>query len=144
MRSSDDAGQICWVDAGADHGICLNMIAVFKNNIVGRVIHVDPWYSKIALITDKRCKIAVSCVQTKTVGIYEGNNSAMPSLEFVPHYEKLMVGDILMSTGQGLVYPQGFAIGSIVDFKVDDVAYQVKVQPLIDLEQLDFVYLVQA
>ena len=141
MRSCDDAGHVCFVDAGAQDGIALNMIAIYKNNIVGRVIHVDPWYSKIALITDKRCKISVSCAQTKTVGIFEGNNSAMPSLEFVPHYEKLAVGDILISTGQGLVYPQGFAVGSIVDFIVDDVAYQVKVQPLIDLEQLDFVYL---
>jgi rod shape-determining protein MreC len=143
MKSFDDAGHVCWVDAGAQHGIHVNMIAIYKNNIIGRVIHVDPLYSQIALITDKRCKIAVSCAQTKTVGIYQGHNDFQPSLEFVPHYEKLAVGDILISTGQGLVYPQGFAIGSIVDFMVDDVAYQVIIQPLIDLQQLDYVYLVQ-
>jgi rod shape-determining protein MreC len=143
MRSFDDAGHVCFVDAGAQHGVNLNMIAVYKNNIVGRVIHVDPWYSQIALITDKRCKIAVSCAQTKTVGIYQGNNSLQPSLEFVPHYEKLMIGDMLMSTGQGLVYPQGFAIGTIEDFAIDDVAYQIKIQPLIDVQQLDYLYLVQ-
>ncbi len=142
MRLFDDAGHFFWVDAGSDHGITNNMIAIYKNNIVGRVIHVDPLYSKIALVTDKRCKIAVSCVKTKTVGVYEGNNSFEPTLEFVPHYEKLKIDDLLISTGQGLVYPQGFAVGSIKKLEVQDVAYKVVIQPLVDLKKLECVYLV--
>ncbi len=142
MRSFDDAGHFYWIDAGANQGINLNMIAMYKNNIIGRVVHVDPLYSKIALVTDKRCKIAVSCAQTKTVGIYEGNNSDAPTLEFVPHYEKLEVDDLVISTGQGLVYPQGFAVGKIKSFEVQDVAYKVVVEPLIDLHTLEFIYLV--
>ena len=144
MRSFDDGGHFYWVDAGSNQGININMIAIYKNNIVGRVIYVDPLYSKIALITDKRCKIAVSCSQAKTVGIYEGNNNFEPSLEFVPHYESLIQDDILISSGQGLVYPQGFAVGSIKSFEVDDVAYKVVVQTLIDLHTLEFIYLVAA
>ncbi len=142
MRSFDDSGHFYWVDAGAHQGITVNMIAIYKNNIVGRVMHVDPLYSKIALVTDKRCKIAVSCAQTKTVGIYEGNNSFEPTLEFVPHYEKLIVDDLLFSTGQGLVYPQGFSIGTIKNFEIQDVAYKVVIQPLIDLHTIEYVYLV--
>lgn len=144
MKSFDDAGHFYWVDAGANQGINVNMIAMYKNNIVGRVIYVDPLYSKVALITDKRCKVAVSCANTKTVGVYEGNNSIEPTLEFVPHYEKLQVDDLLISTGQGLVYPQGFAIGSIKSFEVQDVAYKVVVQPLVDLQAIEFVYLIAA
>lgn len=144
MRSFDDGGHFYWVDAGSNQGINLNMIAMYKNNIVGRVIYVDPLYSKIALVTDKRCKIAVTCSQTKTVGIYQGNNSFEPSLEFVPHYETLALDDILMSSGQGLVYPQGFAVGAIKSFEVCDVAYKVVVQPLIDLHALEFIYLIAA
>lgn len=142
LRSLDDTGHFYWVDAGAKKGITLNMIAVYKNNIIGRVIHVDPLYSKIALITDKRCKVTAMCAHTKAVGIYEGNNSFEPGFDFVPHYETLEVDDLLISTGQGLVYPQGFAVGKIQSFQVQDVAYKVTVQPLIDVQQLDFVYLI--
>ncbi len=144
MRSFDDTGHFYWVDGGSNQGVNLNMIAVYKNNIVGRVICVDPLYSKIALISDKRCKITVSCAQTKTVGIYEGNNNFEPTLEFVPHYEKLKVDDLLISTGQGLVYPQGFAVGAIKNFEVQGVAYKVGVQLLIDLQNIEFVYLITA
>lgn len=144
MRSFNEAGHFYWVNAGSDQGINLNMIAMYKNNIVGRVIHVDPLYSKIALVTDKRCKIAVSCMQSKAIGIYEGNNTFAPSLEFVPHYAHLVAEDLLISTGQGLVYPQGFAVGCIKSFEVQDVAYKVIVQPLIDLQNLEFVYLIMA
>ena len=142
LRSFDDAGHFYWVDAGANKGISCNMIAVYKNNIIGRVIHVDALYSKIALITDKRCKITAACAHTKSVGIYEGNNSFEPSFEFVPHYEALELDDLLIATGQGLVYPQGFAVGKIKSFEVLDVAYKVIVQPLVDVQQLDFVYLI--
>lgn len=142
MRSFDDTGHFFWVDAGEKQGINLNMIAIYKNNIVGRVIHVDQFYSKVALITDKRCKIAVSCTQTKVVGIYEGNNSFEPTLEFIPHYETVVQDDLLISTGQGLVYPQGFAVGSIKNFEIQDVAYKVVIQPLINLRTIDFVYLI--
>ncbi|MBV8661178.1 MAG: rod shape-determining protein MreC [Candidatus Dependentiae bacterium] len=142
MRSFDDRGHFFWIDAGSNQGINLNMIAVYKNNIIGRVIYVDSFYSKIALITDKKCKIAVHCGNTKSIGIYEGNNSFHPTLEFVPHYEKLEVGDLLISTGQGLVYPQGFSVGSIKSFEVQDVAYKVIVEPLIDLQNLQYIYLI--
>lgn len=144
MRSFDDVGHFYWVDAGVHQGIAVNMIAIYKNNIVGRVIHVDPWYSKIALVTDKRCKIAVNCLQTKSVGIYQGNNSFEPTLEFVPHYEKLAIGDLLLSTGQGLVYPQGFAVGTIQSFEVQDVAYKAIVKPLVDIQKIEYVYLIAA
>lgn len=142
MRSFDATGHFYWIDAGSRNGVAVDMIAIYKNTIVGRVVHVDPLYSKIALITDKRCKIAVSCATTKTIGIYQGNNSLNPTLEFVPHYENLQKGDMLISTGQGLVYPQGFAVGKIKYFRVDDVAYTVEIEPLIDLERLRFIYLI--
>ena len=142
MRSLDDVGHIFWVDAGSRHGVTLNMIAVYKNSIVGRVIHVDPSMSKIALITDKRSKIAVCTQTTKAVGILQGNNSDTPTLEFVPHYETLKIDDLVLSTGQGLVYPEGFAVGKIQDFFIDDVAYHIQVAPLLDFKTVQYLYLV--
>lgn len=142
LRSFDDAGHFYWIDAGLNKGISCNMIAIYKNNIIGRVIHVDALYSKVAVVTDKRCKIAVSCANTKVIGIFQGNNNFEPTLEFVPHYETLQADDLVLSSGQGLMYPQGFAVGKIKHFQVQDVAYKIQVEPLVDLEQLDFIYVV--
>ncbi len=142
MRSFDDVGHFFWINAGSRDGVSCNMIALYKNNIVGRVIHVDPLYSKVALITDKRCKIAATCLQTKVVGIYEGHNNFEPTLEFVPHYESIEIGDTVLATGDGLLYPQGFVIGKVRSFQIHDVAYKVFVEPFIDLAKIEFVYLV--
>lgn len=142
MRSFDDAGHFYWVDAGSCAGIRPNMIAIYKNNIVGRVIDVNPVYSKIALVTDKRCKIAAMCLRSKVVGIYQGKNDFVASLEFVPHYENLIMHDLVMSTGQGLMYPQGFALGKVVHFEVEDVEYNIAVESLVDLRTIEYVYLI--
>ena len=142
LRSFDDVGHFCWVGAGSKHGIVQNMIAIYKNNIVGRVVQVNPLYSKIIFITDKRCKIAVACSKTKSAGIYHGNDSFFPTLEFIPHYKKLVEEDLVLSTGQGLVFPQGFSVGKIKSFAVDGATYKAIIQPLIDFEQLDYLYLI--
>ena len=143
MKSFDQTGHYLWIDGGLQQKIEVNMIAVYKNNIVGRVIHVDQLYSKIALITDKRCKISVECLKTKSLGIYEGNNSFDGSLEFVPHYKTLLLEDTLISTGQGLVYPSGFVVGRIKSFYLDDATYKVVIQPSVDIQNLEFMYLIK-
>jgi len=142
MRSFDDAGHFFWVDSGSNHGIAINMIAVCHNNIVGRVIHVDPLISKIALITDQHSKIAVTSLHTKSAGIVCGHNNFIPTLEFIPHYETVEHNDMVISSGQGLVYPQGFAVGQIADFFIYDTAYHININLLVDLQTIQHLYLV--
>jgi len=127
------------VNQGAAHGIETGMVAVYNNCLVGKVEEVYPWYCKVVAITDRSCKVAGYCESTKSAGIHVGSNQlSLTSLERVSHLEKVNDGDLILSSGEGLVFPQGFALGRIKEQKKEGLWYQIGVEPLIDLSKLSY------
>lgn len=132
------------VDKGSIAGIVPDMVAVVHNNLVGRVAAVYPFYSKIVLVTDTSCKVAAYCSNTKSLGIYEGTNKQHEGvLSHVSHLQTMQEGDLILSSGDGLIFPQGFALGTVKKATVNDIYYQVEVTPLIDVAQLSYCFLLQ-
>lgn len=134
-----DDGHYFLIDAGEEQGIKRDMIAIYHNCLIGRVHEVYPLYSKVVAITDKSCKIAAYCAQTKTEGIHEGRNSVeATALKFVSHLKGIAAGDYLLSSGEGGVFPRGFAVGRIDALEPNGLFYEVNVKPLVDLRALHY------
>jgi len=131
------------VDCGSMHGSEVDMVAVYKSCLIGRVEFVYPYYSKIRLITDRCCKVAAYCRASKARGIHEGCNQQLSSLQFVSHLSHLTANDILISSGEGLVFPQGFGIGRLASFEQEGLYYKIVVKPLLKLEELEYCYLIK-
>lgn len=139
------------VDAGANQGVKKDMIALYCNTIIGKVVEVYPWYCKVSLMTDNDCKIAAVCLPneinpTKPVkgvkGIHEGTNSYQTTLRYVSHLEEVNVGYQIFSSGEGLIFPQGFALGTIVAAEKDGLFYVITVEPRVDVQKLDYCMLI--
>lgn len=127
------------IDVGSNKNIKKNMAVVYKKCLVGKVTQVYPFYSKVTLITDPVCKVAVQCAKTKTEGIYQGTKDIHTgTLLHVDHLAKLKIGERVLSSGQGIVFPAGFGIGEIQEFKDTGVHYEVKVKPLLDLSKIAY------
>ena len=136
--------QVLFVGLGSRSGIEKNMVSVYKNCIVGRVAEVYPFYSKVLCITDSRCKVSSRCLKTKSKGICVGKNSSeVLSLNFVEHFNKLKKGDILISDGNGLIFPKGFGLGKIDSFEKNGLVYSVDVKPIIDISSISYCYLMK-
>ncbi|KKP35701.1 MAG: Cell shape-determining protein MreC [candidate division TM6 bacterium GW2011_GWF2_32_72] len=130
------------VDQGSCKGIEKDMVAVYKNILVGRVAEVYPFYSKVVLTTDVSCKVGVDCFATGACGIFEGMNSTeLGCMNYVSHLAKLQKEDLVFSNGGGVVFPKGFALGRIDTFELDGLYYKIKVKPLLDWNSLKYCYL---
>lgn len=144
MRQLTDQQQCYLVDAGSNQGVTVDMVAVFKNCLLGRVSTVYPTYSKIQLITDIGCKVATFCGSTESQGIHEGcNNQHESALNFVSHLDTIKVDDLVISSGSGMVFPRGFLLGSIKQAHIDGLYYAITVIPPIDLNAVDYLYLIK-
>lgn len=144
MKSFLSSENFFLLNKGSSSGVQKDMVAIYKNNLIGKVVEVYPLYSKLILVTDKSCKVAVRCSKTNTKGIHRGNNLSTESkLMYVSHLDELKEGDTLISSGEGLIFPQGFALGKIKIFLKKDVRYKVKVEPLIELSSVEYCYLVK-
>jgi rod shape-determining protein MreC len=144
VKESTPNQQVMIVDKGARHGVKTSMVAVYKNMLLGRVSEVQDWHSKITLITDRLCKIAAYCVKTRAAGIVEGINKADEiQLSYISHLSTVQEGDEVLSSGQGLIFPRGFALGTITRCELNGLYYKVIIKPCIDVASIDFCYLLE-
>lgn len=136
-RTLTSAGHSMLIDAGMAQGVTEHMVAVYKNCIVGVVEQVYPLYSKVRLITDKRCKIAVYGAASRAHGIYEGINDLKEGrVNYMSHLVSLVKDELLLSSGQGLIFPQGFGVARLVSYEQDNLYYKVSAEPLADVDTI--------
>jgi rod shape-determining protein MreC len=136
--------QIIMVSKGSSHGIVKDMVAVYKNNLLGKVVDVYPYYSTVMLVTDKRCNVSVYCSWIKTKGILQGANTIdYTLLTHVDRLKKLRKKELIISSGEGTVFPKGFRLGTVESFEPDGVHYKVIVSPSVDFYDLEYCYLLR-
>lgn len=139
LQHTSENGQYLFIDAGENRGIKKDMVVVYDNCLLGKVTEVYQHFSKVMLITDKECHVAASCVETSARGIHSGTNGVGNSvLEFVSHLDTLKEGDLVISQGEGLIFPRGFGLGRVKAYELDGVQYRVSVEPLLDFSKLTF------
>ena len=144
VKNFSEQSHFYLIDIGANSGAKKDMVAVYKDCIIGKIVETYPYYSKLLLMSDQTCKIAAYCAQSKATGIYQGNNQEWSScLNHVSHLCALEQGELILSSGDGLVFPRGFGLGKVKSFTKDGLFYSVNVDPLVDLHALHYCYLVQ-
>ncbi|MBD3273330.1 hypothetical protein GF385_03210 [Candidatus Dependentiae bacterium] len=126
-----------FINRGKKHNIKKDMVAIYKFQIIGKVIDVFRWYSKVLLITDKKCKIAAHTNNTNAAGICQGINEINKlKFDFVNHFSNLEQDDFVISSGQGLIFPEGFCTGKISQYKKNGLYFNIEISPLIEIKNL--------
>jgi rod shape-determining protein MreC len=103
------------IDRGAHDGMRVGAPVIAAGGLVGQVIEVSPWSSKVRLITDPDSGVAVLVQRTRATGIVRGNIDGRLALEFVDKAKLPKAGDVVLTSGMGGVYPKGLVVGDITD-----------------------------
>ena len=146
MRQSGSGGSFFLVEGGMNKGIHKDTAVVYKNCLVGKVVKVYPCYSKVVLISDPICKVAAYCDATGTQGIYQGSDVELfGALTHVGHLSELQEGDRVFSSGEGMIFPRGFGIGTVSSFikNEGDMQYTIAITPFLDFSTVDYCYVLK-
>ena len=128
------------VNRGTRDGVSKDMVVLFKNHLIGRVSDAYDFYSKVILITDQHCKIAAYTSKTRADGIVHGYNCINRcKLTYVSHLFKIENNDLVISSGQGLVFPEGFCLGKIVQHSLQEKSlyHSVEIEPMVNLATIN-------
>jgi len=112
-RAMPDA-QALIIGAGADKGIRINNPVVTADGIVGKTIAVSAGTSTVQLLTDHNCRISAIDQNTRTLGIIRWKGGRLLEMGDVPVESQLAVGDTVVSSGLGGIFPAGLMIGTVV------------------------------
>jgi rod shape-determining protein MreC len=127
------------INKGQKHGVQKDVAIVTPHGLVGRTIEVAPRYAAVLLITDRRSAVDALVQRTRARGIVVGKSRRLTELRYVDFHEDIRVGDQIISSGLGDVYPKGLLIGTVssVRAKPYGLFHEVEVQPAVDLAKLE-------
>lgn len=127
------------VTAGSREGVRKGQAAIAGPGMVGRVIEVGEWSSRILLITDINARIPVSLESSRLRAVMAGDNSDQPRLLYLPPESPVSVGERVVTSGHGGLFPAGIPIGVVASVGERGI----KVQPLVDLGRVEHLRLVE-
>lgn len=127
------------VDRGAADGLAEGMPVVAAGGVVGRLVKVAPHSSRVLLLTDHASAIAAIVQRSRARGVVRGAGGGRCSMEFTVKDEDVKVGDTVVSSGIGGVFPKGLPIGEITMVKKGEygVFQTIEVRPLVNIGQLE-------
>jgi rod shape-determining protein MreC len=123
------------LSAGERDGIEKGQAVVADGSFVGRITEVGQRSARILLLTDLNSRVPVALESSRHRAVLAGDNSRLPRLEYLPAGAEVAVGDRIVTSGDGGLFPPGIAVGQVVS--VSDSG--VRVQPLVELDQLEYV-----
>lgn len=118
--ASNPSSQEVVINKGAWHGVYSGQPILDAKGILGHIVHVGPFSSHAMLISDARHAIPVTVNRSGVRGIVEGADSDTSlKLSFVPNNADVQPGDLLVSSGMGGIFPQGYPVGEIEHVDID-------------------------
>jgi len=152
-RDPDNLFSALVVNKGSFSGISNNMAVVAWQNgtqaLVGKVIQTGAFESLVMPIFDNNSLVSSRLSVSRFEGIVEGQgNPETPLLmRFVPKRarDEINIGDIIISSGMGGVFPAGINIGrvSAVNALEYETTLEVEVMPMVDFSRLEYVFVIE-
>ena len=127
------------VDRGGLAGLRRNMPVVSPDGLVGRVVEVTPAAARVQLITDPVSAAGGLLQRTRVTGIVSGNLGTGLRVRYLPLMADVVVGDEVVTSGMGGVFPKGIPVGRItaVERKSGALFQEATLQPAVDLARLE-------
>jgi rod shape-determining protein MreC len=118
--------------------------------LVGKVIQTGVFESLIMPIYDANSLVSSRFSISRFEGIVEGQGSRERPLlmRYIPKREKdeINIGDMIISSGMGGVFPAGVNIGRVCGINALEYAntLEIELEPVVDFSRLEYVFLIEA
>jgi rod shape-determining protein MreC len=121
------------INRGSRNGVFKAQAVLGDQGIVGQTTHVGPWSAEVILITDPEHAIPVQIERTgvRTIAVGTGNEGEL-ALPYLPGNADVKAGDMLVTSGMGGVFPQGYPVARVTEVHREAVQplAQVRAEPL--------------
>jgi len=140
------------INRGSQEGIEEGMPVITSQKVVlGRVSQVFGNYSKVMLISNKDSSfdaevsdLSADGSGTSVTGVVKGKGGGQAYLDLLPKEEEVAVGELIVSSSLGGVFPSGLLVGLIKEVRQSDVDpfRQAEISTFFDLSKLDRVFII--
>jgi rod shape-determining protein MreC len=117
-QATSNFTQHILIDRGEQHGIYVGQSVLDAYGLLGQVVIVKPTMSIVMLITNNKSAVPVIIVRSglQTIAVGTGDSEQL-ELANVPETADVKVGDILVTSGLGKVFPAGYQVGVVKEIR---------------------------
>ncbi|HLZ66800.1 MAG TPA: rod shape-determining protein MreC [Aliidongia sp.] len=126
------------INRGTLDSVAKGQAVASGTGLVGRVTEVGDRAARVLMITDLNSRIPVAIDGNHDRAILAGDNTDRPQLAYVGPHTKINIGDRIVTSGDGGVFPPGMPVGTIAS--VDGGL--IRVEPFADLSRIEFLRVV--
>ena len=147
-RESGNYMTVFTLDRGTAHGVAANMPVVTSEGIVGYVTEGGRNWCKAVTIIESGTAIGAYVERSGEFGVIEGayelKENGLCALKYTAQDADIQVGDRIISSGYGSVYPRGLIIGTVESITPNDASrtMEIYVRPCADITDLQKVMII--
>ena len=105
------------LNRGLTDGVYVGQALLDAQGIVGQIVRVDAFTAEALLITDADTAVPVSVNRNglRTIAVGDSGRLRLP---YLTNSADIKVGDLLVSSGLGGVFPAGYPVGHVVEVRL--------------------------
>jgi rod shape-determining protein MreC len=139
------------INKGIAAGLALEAPVISSTGVVGRIIAIGPHAAKVQLLQDRESGAGVLIERSRVTGVVSGQLGASDTvfhddlvMKFVPELADVLVGDLVVTSGQDRVYPKGLVVGRVRSVgKGGSMFKEILVEPSARFAQVEEVLVVR-
>jgi rod shape-determining protein MreC len=126
------------IDKGRADGIRPRQPVIAAAGLVGRIYSASAHSALVVPISDRNSSAGAMLQRTRDAGILEGDGDRC-LLNYLPLQADVSPGDVVVSSGLGVIFPRGILIGAVESVARDDTAAvkSARVRLSVDLPRLE-------
>lgn len=141
--------QTIIINKGENDGLKLNMVVLAGSGLVGHITEVGPNFSKIQSIITDTSNVSAKIMRTSDLCIVKGDqtlisDSAFCRVDYIGESANIVIGDEIVTSHLGSIYPPGILIGTIK--QIEDDTHQMTrtaiLKPAVDFKHLEEVLVI--
>lgn len=142
------------INKGRRDGVRRNMPVVNMYGLVGKILEVSAENAVVQLMIEPSFRASALDQRSRVFGIIKPGSGFTLRLDNVPLPEDVKVGDQVISSGLGRIYPPGIKIGTISsvesertfsdDYQTFGIFKMIQVTPSVDFSRLEELFVLDA
>lgn len=133
------------LDRGRVDGVKPNMAVINENGLVGKVISVSDYTSRVLFVLDPGNTVSVKILRNNVMGVLKGNGDGTCGLQYVPTGADVKIGDIIVTSEASELYPSGIVVGKVgnIKSKPGETFLDITVTPSVDFSSIYYLWIVR-
>jgi len=127
------------INRGSRDSVQLNWPVINRSGLVGRISSVTPDFAHVQLLTDPRNRVAARIASSREMGIVRHVPGIGMTLASFPNQGNVSLGDTVISSGLGGIYPSGLQVGIVSSIvRPDNLPYaEVELTPSANFRSIE-------